>query len=132
MALVRMDRARTQGEPGKMTVWKPGVWGAAAARLTWSDCADITSYNEHNSKVRRRCLLPPPFCATIGTFLGTWQFVCLQWWRACSHGPRGHTWQANPFTEFTRREGREALNKLSPVRQPRPSFSLAFHTTPCR
>ena len=23
------------GEPGKMTVWKPGLWGAAAARIAW-------------------------------------------------------------------------------------------------
>ena len=36
MPLVRMDRAHTYpGEPGKMTVWKPGLWGAAAARLAW-------------------------------------------------------------------------------------------------
>ena len=28
LALVRrMDRAHTRGEPGKMTVWKPGLWG---------------------------------------------------------------------------------------------------------
>ena len=23
-------------EPGEMTVWKPGLWGAAAARIAWS------------------------------------------------------------------------------------------------
>ena len=26
---------RTPREPGEVTVWKPGLWGAAAARIAW-------------------------------------------------------------------------------------------------
>ena len=37
MPLVRMARAHAWGDPKKMTVLKPGLWGAATARRAWKE-----------------------------------------------------------------------------------------------
>ena len=80
VAFVRMDRAQSPylGEPGKMTVWKPGLWGGCGREKSVAGVAGVKAAFFSQSLALIPCQSHPSFHYAIVPSL---LFEALHWIR---------------------------------------------------